>query len=417
MNPTSRKRKILIPNGTSLKNVGDMAILEILVAKLLDAFPDAVITLHTTDCKLYKSMIGVARMRENLYSWAVFQKPYFLHRIWRMSMLMTFYILSKAHISLPAPGEFGAILNDYREADVIVFVGGGSMRSKKGVKQTLNLLMYMLLIDIAIMMKAPVLIAPISFGPFAYRWQERLVARVLKRIPTVTIRDDISLAKLAANNVQAVRLSDLALLTAKLSQPPRTISDEFVLGVTIRDWLPAQKQTVMENAIIDVIERFARKTGAIIQPIVQVSSITYGDIDAELAEKLAAELTQRHVSVRPPVYASEVASACRAYAATDMVLGMRMHSNILAATQHTPFVAIAYEYKTQGVSRDLGLEKYCINCDEVNHSNLYELLTDAYENHRVLQEHVIDAVNRIQSKDSQSWDRLLSKISVKSTHV
>ena len=86
-----------------------------------------------------------------------------------------------------------------------------------------------------------------------------------------------------------------------------------------------------------------------------------------------------------------------------------MHSNILAATQGTPFLAISYEHKSEGISKYLGMEKYCIKCEKVDKENLYELLVDVYKNRNDLKNKLASSIKAIQINETQKWNKILSQ--------
>lgn len=53
------------------------------------------------------------------------------------------------------------------------------------------------------------------------------------------------------------------------------------------------------------------------------------------------------------------------YAHFTLLIGTRMHANILAMSSGTPVVAIAYEHKTDGIMRMLGLEEFVVGIADV----------------------------------------------------
>lgn len=60
----------------------------------------------------------------------------------------------------------------------------------------------------------------------------------------------------------------------------------------------------------------------------------------------------------------------------DFFVGTRMHSNIFATSMKIPTLAIAYEKKTNGIMKSVGLENYVEEIDEITS----ESLTRKFEN-------------------------------------
>jgi colanic acid/amylovoran biosynthesis protein len=120
-----------------------------------------------------------------------------------------------------------------------------------------------------------------------------------------------------------------------------------------------------------------------------------------------AQLKKLNAGVLPIIKIKSVSHAKKVYGQLDLLVGMRMHSNILAAVQGVPFVAVSYEYKTEGIARDLQLGSVCIRCEEVNSNNLQKLVKKAFAQRGQLAKHMNDALLEIQSRDSLLWQRIL----------
>ena len=86
---------------------------------------------------------------------------------------------------------------------------------------------------------------------------------------------------------------------------------------------------------------------------------------------------------------------------------MRMHSNILAATQNKPFIAIAYEHKTNGISKQLGMDKYCIKVEDVNEDKLYRLLINMYKKYDKNSSIIKNKLDVIRRKELRFWTSTL----------
>lgn len=389
--------KILIPNATSPKNLGDQAMLEVLLAIIKLAHPDAKIIVHSFDSALQK-ILAVAKVDETLYSFCVFDNKSWVSRLFRISCLFSFYFLNKFGLNFFPHSRLQQLVNDYIQADRIIFVGGGYLRSQKGITQSLNLLMLAAMFKFASLSKAKTIVSPISFGPFAYKWQERLCAWLLKKFDFVSVREIYSYEVLKKYLPAVVLLSDLALLTP----PSNRIlnSEKLVVGFTMRKWLRGvAAQAFLESSVVEALADFAQSTGAIIQPIVQVDAPEFGDQDLAVVKRMRQALVAKSVSVREIKKAVLVKEAKQIYAGIDMLLGMRMHSNILAATQGTPFIAISYEHKTEGIARDLGLEKFCVKAEKVNKQNILAMLNDLYVNRQEILDSMSLALKKIQLKN------------------
>ncbi|TKX63970.1 polysaccharide pyruvyl transferase family protein [Halorubrum sp. GN12_10-3_MGM] len=62
----------------------------------------------------------------------------------------------------------------------------------------------------------------------------------------------------------------------------------------------------------------------------------------------------------------------------DLVIGDKLHSNVLAACTYTPFVSLEYRPKNLDFARSVGMEEYNIRTDQVTSANLTEKWIQPY---------------------------------------
>lgn len=401
---------ILIPNATSPRNLGDLAMLESLVSLVKEHYPNASITIHSVEPRLYGK--NKFKVRDTLYSWAVFSRLHSASRIVRLIQLGIAYFSIKYKLK-PAlsliNSRLAQLVHDYAEADIIFFVGGGYLRSKKGVTQSLNFIMQLVMFKFANLFHAKKYIAPVSFGPFAYKWQELFAAHCLRNSQLVTVREEYSLSILQKYHMDNLHLSfDHALLTERYKSK-KNGRKKIVLGFTVREWLDKEKQRGFEDSLVSVLKKFSNVTGATIKPIIQVDAPLYGEDDKKVTKRIVARLKKYRVKLDKVAHEKSLTSIKKIYTNIDLLLGMRMHSNILAAVQHTPFVAISYEHKTEGISKLLKLDKYSIKCDEVDEEKLFALLMRAYKQRKILKNKLVNTIKRIQKNEQEKWSQFLSQ--------
>jgi colanic acid/amylovoran biosynthesis protein len=404
------KIKILIPNATSPQNVGDAAILQSLLGLLQSSFDDPEIVIHSSEPHLHK--INVSALRDTLYYWAVFKDPSVFNRVNRLILLCLAMVVWKLGLQkmVRFPQQLQLLFDDYISADYIVYVGGGSLRSRPGLSQSLNVVMTCLPFWFGSHSTAKTITAPISFGPFASDWQERFVGIFFKGLDVTSVREKFSYDLLKKYRDKVVRSEDSALLlTSDLSSKKSiqsTDSDSFVVGYTIRDWLEREPQKEFEKAYLTALIKFSRNKKVVFQPIAQVNAVKYGDIDVKLANKFSAGLQMAGAKVLPTVINQTVEQAQQVYSSLDLLVGMRMHSNILAATVGVPFVAISYEYKTDGLVESLGLENYCIKVEAVTAEKLLLILNDAYTNNFEMTKKMQSNLKRIRKQEIKLWKEI-----------
>lgn len=207
-----RKVRILIPNATSPKNIGDLAMLVSLIDLINKSVENAYIIVHSSDPLLHDKKIA-NKIDDTLYSWAAFENRSVASRVYRLFLLISSYLQIKLSFLPLLNKRLNNLVNDYKTADIIIFVGGGYLRSRKGFTQSLNLIMQLLLFQYAKLFNSRKIVSPISFGPFAYKWQESLSAKILNGLEIIAAREEFSYQLMKNNKVPNLILSsDHALL-------------------------------------------------------------------------------------------------------------------------------------------------------------------------------------------------------------
>jgi colanic acid/amylovoran biosynthesis protein WcaK/AmsJ len=402
----NKKINILIPNATAPRNIGDLAMLEVLIDLIKKTYPNPYIVIHSYEPNLHRKDLA-DEIDETIYYWSVFNKRSFLVRSNRVLQVIIYYFLERLCFSFlwPDKSKLKKLASDYQNADVIVFVGGGYFRSKKGITQTLNLLMQISLVLYAKLYNNSKIIAPISFGPTASKWLEFINAKVISDLDVVSVREKVSFNLLKKYKIKNLILSsDHALLVESIPSPKE--KKQVIVGFTIKKWLDTNGQFLLEKAYIESLSKFSQKTGAWIQPIIQVDAPLFGDYDFSISKHISKKIKKNGVTVLPPKKISDVKDALETYSNITLLLGMRAHSNILSAVVGTPFVAVSYEYKTEGISKDLDMSDYVIKCTAVNSQNLYKLLIKAYKNSTQLNKTIDESLTRIRQKETERWNTI-----------
>ena len=395
--------KILIPNATSPKNTGDQAMLASLLLLIGSNMPNATVRVHSVDPALQKKLLQHTEVESSLLSWLMFEKPKFIDRGGRTVTT----ILGILFPLLVSNHRLKGILRDYKKSDLIIFAGNGYLRSTRGATQAILLLLQLIPFILAKRSRKPVIVAPISFGPFAHKWQAKLVANVLSGISPLYIREEISHALAQKHGVTHAKIAaDLALLLPK--ETSLETHSEYI-GVSLRNWYAPRMQARFEKAVIKALITFAEQSKTTIKLYVNVDAPEHKDIDMIVASRVYAALQRAGVRAVKPQILGTYQAAMREYQTCALLLGMRMHANILAATQHIPFVGIAYEHKTMGIAKTLGVDTYCIWGHDVTAEKLLRLLDTVFNQRIQIQNDLAKSLRNIRASNAQLWRETLIK--------
>ncbi len=336
--------KILIPNAPGTKNLGDVAIYESLVSRLYQKGHQVIA--HRFDPVPEKRI----EIRPNIYCWAVFQNRNLFVRFARILMLLTALFLPSGFESM-LPKELRGILSDYKKADKVVLKGGGYFRSRPGLTQQVNAVMNCVYILFAKKYQKPVIIRPMSFGPFSNKITEWICAKGVSLADKIYVRERVSF-KLLQKYISKQKLFEKKD-EAFFERPIKIAKNEDkILGFTVREWVEKSKREIFLDNIATLIEQTACDNGySVILPIIQVDAPEYNEGDETITKNLSSRLKQRGMKVGKPLKPKNVSDALGVYGKLSYLIGMRMHSCIFAHIQKVPFTAIAYEHKHSSLEK------------------------------------------------------------------
>jgi colanic acid/amylovoran biosynthesis protein len=407
--------KILIPNVTGPTNMGDQYILDGLLNLFGSSFSNPKITIQTTDQQLY-SRLGNEEVKKSLVQYiAIDSKNTFL-RILRV--LHLFFWLTLSSVGLNKLANFGSskefleIVDSFKQSDLIVFVGGGYLRSKKGITQSVNLLLQLSVFWISKIYKKQVIVAPISFGPFAYTWQEIITGKTVSKMDFVCLREEISYRK-----VLHYKTKNIAIIpdTAFLSHPQNKNlrkSKNVLVGFNLRQWFEDKvKQDELERAyVFALLELYKNHPKVVLLPIIQVSTADFPkDSDVGAVQRVYERLKDAGVSVLQPTTIKNLAEAHETYEKISLLVAMRLHASILAAVHSVPFLAVSYEYKTEGILDLLGF-KNVISCNVVTAEMLKNRVEELYEQRVTLTEKLRALTKKLQTESKSQWSSMVETI-------
>lgn len=406
-----KQLKILIPNGSSPKNLGDLAILSELISLIKVSFPNSQIVLHTFDKKLH--FFRDVEIKDSLYSRSIFKTTSPVLRLFSTVDLFFSLVLYSCGIKFSFDKDIRELIYDYSSSDVIFFCGGGYLRSQSGLTQFLNLFMILVVFAFGIVSGAKTVMAPASFGPFAYGWQSRLAVIVLEKFDVVMLREVLSYECLKKLKLDNIFLStDLALFLAKktkllVNKTTNIRKKELLVGFTIRNWLPSAKQYKLEQSYLKCLYKLSKEYKLTVQPIVQVSSIDYGDKDLTITQSIAKELSNLNIKVNKVIIPNSLNQALVTYSMLDFLIGMRMHSTIFAAISGIPFVAVSYEYKMDGFASQVDMEDYLISCVDVTENLLYKLAKKLIKNKLIVSKSLSARLKDINKQGNIDWKNII----------
>ena len=245
----------------------------------------------------------------------------------------------------------------------------------------------------------------------------------LSRFRILLLRDPTSLSlvqSLSIGHTPAYTTADLAFLhqpateesAVELLSTYGLPNGKPVLGVTLINWgvqyPPFTAQLRYEQALSDAIRHFVTVYDGHAMLFAQVCGPTQADDDRVPARRIHSLLAAQKLSPKVHFVNEELTPSLlqAAYGQMDLFIGSRLHSNIFALTQEVPVLAIAYQDKTIGVMRMLGLEEWAMRIEHVDSAALIKLMDELWRQREPVAHRISEAVTQLHEQSSAAIDRI-----------
>ncbi len=387
--------KILITHAYTKENKGDAAILSVLLMQARLAFPQAQIKVSTfEDSNKNKNFDGYETISSYMYL-AVYTYKKFLQKLlyacyivastllWA-TILRYFNFDSKFLLIQP----IREIAEEFQQADLIIPIGGGYLRAKPNIMESVNLTLLLHPILLSLLLRKPVVLYSQSIGPFFNLYQRTLTRLILNRTKLILAREDHTintLKQIGVKQDRIIRTVDAGFLfepkrVLSLSQviPSEKLQNKLLVGITVRKWLAKEKQKTYEKSIARFIDNATKNNNLLFIFIPQVSSAFHKDDDRVVAGRIMQYIKNKNqaINLETDYTHRQIKSL---YSDLDYVIGTRFHSIIFSLTSYVPALAIEYEYKTGGIMKDLGLGEWVIPIEQVTTKFLMEKFQELIE--------------------------------------
>jgi len=135
---------------------------------------------------------------------------------------------------------------------------------------------------------------------------------------------------------------------------------KVTIGVSIRSW-ENNKTTTIVNFLEYLVQNYDARI---------IFIISQKDYDYKITREIMTRLSSisKNIHMFEDIYNEE--GLINFYKKIDFFIGMRLHTIILAVVSLTPFLAISYTDKVKSFCKELSLQKYCIEINNLDESIL-----------------------------------------------
>lgn len=306
--------------------------------------------------------------------------------------LLTHQLFGKALMAL-TPRQLRPILTEFMHADLVVSTAGGFLYSS-GIGLVYMISVYT--IGLSILFKKPLYFFPQSYGPLKRSWERFFLSCLLSRARVVMAREEISfnlVRSLTKKPIKCFLLPDPAfsLPSIPLQSGQTWLCENGVLdgpdvpllGITVVNWSAESRdfhgQARYEKAIAATVRDFIHRLNGKVVFFIQVWGPSPSQDDRTPTRRVVDSL---HDCSEHILYIQEILQPDQLKAIIgnmNIFIGTRMHSNIFALSQGVPTIAIAYQPKTKGIMRMLGLDRWILDIQDVEDHSITDMMFNLWE--------------------------------------
>lgn len=279
--------------------------------------------------------------------------------------------------------------------------GGGSLI--QDVTSDKSLWYYLNVLKMALSAKIPVMLYANGIGPVNKQKNKEMVAKILNKVDVITLRDEQSLDTVKSMGVKgnivvtadpALSMKGIDKSVARVLLRNEGVPDDCrLLGISIREFKECS-QSFWDEFLCGVDE------------ICQDYNLTplwmplkHPD-DIGISKTIQSKMKTKGYVLEKPYSAEEIVGIT---GCCEMIIGMRLHSLIYAATQKVPTLNISYDPKVNGFVDYLGTST-ALDINDLTKEKLIVKACEIIKNYDDIKENIALKVKEFKEKTEQTAD-------------
>ncbi|MGE5328158.1 MAG: polysaccharide pyruvyl transferase CsaB [Deltaproteobacteria bacterium] len=299
------------------------------------------------------------------------------------------------------------IVKAIKNCDAVIS-GGGSLF--QDVTSSGSLYYYLGIVIIAQVLGKKIHIFSQGIGPVKKELNRKIFAKIINRVETISVRDQISLEELAwlgVNKPKQMLTNDPVFMLQPASKDTgRKILQEagvesegkLTIGIAARSW----------NNNNDSISQIAEIINQIIKEFdanVVMFPFHYPE-DLDFAYKIAEKTQNKPYILKEEYKPSEIMSAI---GLMDINIGVRLHSLIFSVCMGVPVIGITYDPKIDGFLKEIGLRPVC-NYDNMQCELIIKEIKRIIDNKDEILNKIMEAKGFASNKVFDNFNKLIGEV-------
>lgn len=327
MDTKNAKNTVVISGYYGFDNIGDEAVLQSIIGAVKEQIKDVHIVVLSNSPQKTKALYGVESVNR-----------------WKLK-------------------EVAEVI----KGSSLLISGGGSLLQDVTSNKTIPY--YLGIIKIAQLYKKPVVLYSQGVGPVNKGFNRLLIRAVCNKVNHIFVREEGSKRLLEEMKVKApitVAIDPVLGIKPKevvMSKVREKVQEDKTVGVYVRPWNNMEQIAEELAPVLDHMSGLGYSVYMI--PM-------YYNEDMEAAEMVASKVK---VPVKVIDRELTIDEAVAYTAEFDMIIGMRLHSLIMAGAVGTPMIALSYDPKVRGFMKEMKLS-YCIDTETINRNDLIAMVDE-----------------------------------------
>lgn len=274
--------------------------------------------------------------------------------------------------------------------------GGGSLL--QDVTSTRSLWYYIALMRFARLCGKPIMVYANGIGPINKKINRMLTRSTLNKVDFITLRDEDSRAFLQELGVanKNIRVTADPVFTLNASEDERVDeifeiegipNDKPLIGISIRSWSNEEKLVDSLSMAIDYMM-------ANYDVNVVLIPMHYPE-DLPISNKLLNKVDNERCFVIKDKYSVE--DIMGVIKRLEMIIAMRLHSLIYAATQLVPMIGIVYDPKIEGFLKSINMDRM-ITVENINYTQLINDIDYVWNNRNNFKSVLVEFEERMEQE-------------------
>lgn len=321
------------------------------------------------------------------------------------------------------------IVRAVEACDLVILGGGGLFHDYWGfdagailTSNHIGFSFYSSIAMLAAVLKKPLMLYAVGVGPILSKEGFLFMKAIARQATIITVRDEESRDILLSMGIESKRILVTAdpVFNRSRANPggkPRSgkIAENLLVGVALRNWDVGVDPAEWEKHTARGLDKFLERHpgGQILFVPFQDSNETLLD-DPGIARRVQRLMKNQH---QTSIYKSlaSLYNLETALSGCDLILGMRLHSLILAIKYGIPAVALSYDQKIANAMIRAGLESYSIPISELDSERVSGLLERALRSRKSLHVQMLKAADQFASDAEKNVQSAMNLLAAKSS--